>query len=538
MRVTCESCGATYNLPDAKVRGRKAKVRCKRCSGTIVVDGTNLDPSAPSHDGDFPEGGEDDEATQIIQSPLAAMGGRGAGAPGTWTVNLSDEDQRQMTSQQLVDGWLSGDVGAEAFVWQDGMDDWLAVMDVPELATAIRSAQTKPAVTAAPRGAGLSPQGVGLAAAPSSQRGPNLHAVTTAKARPATFDLFGPPRSLERDSQPHNPAPAHPGAGYGGGHQAAGQQAPVANENSVMFSLEALKAAAGKTESRPVDSRASEDLLTLGGYDPMGSPLSAPLIEVVPTRPPPADPSARPMSMGPVSAYAPAAIPAKKTSVWVWVGAAVAVLGVGFFGGRMLTGAGALPSSTEGAAASALAASAQADKLKAEEEKKAQEAKAEADKKAEEEKKAQEAKAEADKAIGAKVGSGSSGTGSSGTGAGSGSGSSGSGSSGSGSSGSGSKGTDKPSGGGKAFDVGAAKSALSSAASQAASACKAGGGPTGSGKVQVTFAPSGRVTSARVVSGPFGGTSVGGCVARTFRGAKIPSFDGDPTTVSKSFTIN
>jgi hypothetical protein len=46
------------------------------------------------------------------------------------------------------------------------------------------------------------------------------------------------------------------------------------------------------------------------------------------------------------------------------------------------------------------------------------------------------------------------------------------------------------------------------------------------------------VTSANVTAGPFGGTSVGGCVARTFRAAKVPSFDGDPVTVSKSFSIN
>jgi hypothetical protein len=55
--------------------------------------------------------------------------------------------------------------------------------------------------------------------------------------------------------------------------------------------------------------------------------------------------------------------------------------------------------------------------------------------------------------------------------------------------------------------------------------------------VQVTFAPSGNVTSALIVSGPFGGTPVGSCVARTFRAAKVPAFDGSPMTVSKSFTI-
>jgi predicted Zn finger-like uncharacterized protein len=554
MRVTCESCGATYNLPDAKVRGRKAKVRCKRCSGTIVVDGTSLPPSSSSAaagSGPSFADGEDDEATQVIQSPLAAMPG-----PGEWTVNLRDDDQRSMTTQQIVEGWASGTVPQDAFVWRDGMEDWLGVLDVPELARAIADAQSESetphldtsAGNASPFGATRNPTPGTPAAAAFGTAAGTFGGLTSgakatpspaaAKARPATFDLFGPPRSLERGSQP---APA------GGGASAPA----TTSENSVMFSLEALKAAAGKTESRPADSRASEDLLTLGGFDAVPSPMSAPLIEVLPSRPPAPDFS-RAASTGPVPAMAaPAPAPRKKTPVVVWAAAAVTVLGLGFVGGRMLTSNSEAEQAAQLAsaqrAAEALAASARAAEQKAEE----AAAKAEAERKKAEEEQATAAKAEADKNVGAKIGGGSSGSsagtgsgsgsGSSGSSAGSGSGSSGSSTgsgSGSGSSGSSAGSGSKPSGGGKSFDVGAAKAALSSAAAQASSSCKSSGGPTGSGKVQVTFAPSGRVTSARVVSGPFGGSSVGGCVARTFRAAKVPAFDGDSTTVSKSFTIN
>ncbi|HTN82184.1 MAG TPA: hypothetical protein VL242_00795, partial [Sorangium sp.] len=94
-----------------------------------------------------------------------------------------------------------------------------------------------------------------------------------------------------------------------------------------------------------------------------------------------------------------------------------------------------------------------------------------------------------------------------------------------------------PSGGGAEFNRGAASSALGAAASSAKS-CKKAGGPTGTGKVKVTFAPSGNVTSAEVQGAPFAGTSVGGCVARLFRGARVPAFGGSPIAVSKSFTIN
>lgn len=91
--------------------------------------------------------------------------------------------------------------------------------------------------------------------------------------------------------------------------------------------------------------------------------------------------------------------------------------------------------------------------------------------------------------------------------------------------------------GGRAFDHAAATAALSAAA-DAARACKEDGGPTGNGKVEVAFAPSGDVTSATVEGPPFAGTPVGGCVASAFRGARVPPFDGSPVSITKSFDID
>ncbi len=85
------------------------------------------------------------------------------------------------------------------------------------------------------------------------------------------------------------------------------------------------------------------------------------------------------------------------------------------------------------------------------------------------------------------------------------------------------------------FDRAAASAALGSAAGSAAG-CKQPDGPTGSGRAAVTFMPSGRATNA-VITGDFAGTAVGGCVARIFRAAKVPPFSGDAVTVGKSFSI-
>src|SRR5262249_33105184 len=90
---------------------------------------------------------------------------------------------------------------------------------------------------------------------------------------------------------------------------------------------------------------------------------------------------------------------------------------------------------------------------------------------------------------------------------------------------------DKPSSGVASFNTGAAKAALATAAAQASS-CKRPDGPTGSGKAQITFDSSGKVTSASV-GAPFQGTSIGSCVVSVFRRARVPAFQGDAVTVSK-----
>jgi hypothetical protein len=87
-----------------------------------------------------------------------------------------------------------------------------------------------------------------------------------------------------------------------------------------------------------------------------------------------------------------------------------------------------------------------------------------------------------------------------------------------------------------AFDKGAASAALAAAAGQAGG-CKQEGDPSGTARVQVTFVPSGRVTSANVQGPPFAGTPTGGCIARAFRSASVPPFTGDPVTVSKTVSI-
>ena len=58
-----------------------------------------------------------------------------------------------------------------------------------------------------------------------------------------------------------------------------------------------------------------------------------------------------------------------------------------------------------------------------------------------------------------------------------------------------------------------------------------------SADVQVTFAPSGRATTA-IVNGALAGTRTGVCVATMLRGAQVPAFDGGAVTVHKNVLIH
>jgi hypothetical protein len=82
----------------------------------------------------------------------------------------------------------------------------------------------------------------------------------------------------------------------------------------------------------------------------------------------------------------------------------------------------------------------------------------------------------------------------------------------------------------------AAAVAISVAGRRAAS-CLAADDLRGTMPVSVTFAPSGRVTTATVDGGPFVGTAVGGCIARALRSASVGPFDGAPVTVHSSVRV-
>jgi len=210
VKLSCPSCGAKYSIADEKVQDRLAKIRCRKCSATIIVDGKVEPPNVYTS-----EGGS------VSQSAPLETGDLGGGpAPGEYSVDFGDNDQRTMTADDIVQAYRRGQLTADTYVWTEGMADWQPVGSVPELAEALNAA--------AP-------------AAPS----PSPRAARTGSGRGSATDLFGgiDKAGSEEDVMTSAPQPA----------AAASPQVATGarNESSVLFSLSAL------TASNPVAPRSA-----------------------------------------------------------------------------------------------------------------------------------------------------------------------------------------------------------------------------------------------------------------------------------------
>ena len=228
MHVKCGKCPAVYAVPDKKVRGRKVKIKCKRCEADIIVDGTKLvdedagakpaaatpaaaklgsatprpataasaakapaaAAAAPRPQAPVPRPGgltpAQPQRERLESSPSrprqeTITGGFGPppgsapgaprprrrssvvgalGAPvlgkvrpssarpaarldpdeGEWSVAVSEDDRRELDTEQVVELYRSGVIDPHTFVWKSTMDDWSPLGEVAELNLAVKAA--------------------------------------------------------------------------------------------------------------------------------------------------------------------------------------------------------------------------------------------------------------------------------------------------------------------------------------------------------------------------------------------------------------
>lgn len=316
MKISCQSCGAKYNIADDKVRGKIVKIACKKCGARIEIDGR--EPEAQAHDQD---------ETRVFDQ--AGPGAPGAGAD-SWTVSIDDNDQREVNTQQLIELIRAGTVSGDTFVWRDGMADWQAVRDIAELQAAFSGApaaySAPPAAPAAPAYPSEPPTAVHPAAydappaSPSFPSGGGYSAPQIESSQPARLggsrrggavDLFAAqPAGAEDEDVATSAPPGGALAAMQAGPGAGGKPIGARNENSVLFSLSALTAsgpanaapatgggdeeksglidiqklaAAAKPNGNKDDRAKLDDIMNLGGGGAFGSALGAPILA-----PPPA----------------------------------------------------------------------------------------------------------------------------------------------------------------------------------------------------------------------------------------------------------
>jgi predicted Zn finger-like uncharacterized protein len=533
MKISCQSCQSKYTIADDKVAGKVVKIRCKKCGATIVVNGSG-DAAAL--------------ADAVSYAPGPHAGGADASADA-WTVNVADGDQRTMTEQDIVEAFQANVVTEETFCWRDGMDDWLPLAEISQLSEAVGAAR---AAMAAPAGMAAASNGSGAAQAAAQ-------AARRAGGRAGGGDLFGGAAQAGGEDEVMTSAPVGMPERHPGPPPDASKMTGERNENSVLFSLSALTSkGTGPTKPTTPGAEASglidirqlsaqlhstddkkksriDDIMNLAGGGAFSPSLSGPIL---------AAPSVSEYA-SPEETAAPAAGQSRGRGVVIAAAGAGLLVIVGAIGAAVMlmrkgetadkdkaaasasaaevasggpasgsagsAAASAPPSATDTPAASASAApaaqpTAEAPKVAANTAKAAAAAKDSPAPAA-----AAPAPAKDNSLAAAMAGAATPAPAAAAPAA--------------------------AAGGSEPFNMGEAKARLAAAAS-AAQGCAKPGGPTGSGRIVVMFAPSGAAQSATISGPPYEGTPTGACVAARFKAVHVPAFSGSPFSVSKSFSIN
>ena len=585
MKIQCQSCQAKYTIADEKVLGKVVKIRCKKCSATIVINGNETRPA------------EDNADTHVFDYAGQAN--------DQWTVNVADGDQRTMTGQEIVAEYRTGVVNDETYCWKDGMADWLPLREIEQLYGAAKLAPRGPTHSLAEEDLSVPPQSIppqasnagalfsAAEAAPlespfagggANGNGNGYHEVAAAApvaaasaarrggGRGQGADLFGNVASAGGEEDVMTSA-ASGGAMHGGGGGAGMEEQKLTgqrNESSVLFSLSALTEG-NKSESSSAPNRTTatsdgsglidiralsqnmgsddkkdtnarvDDIMNLSGGGAFGAALAAPILA-----PPPLEMSSDPYAQGGTGGGQ------SNKMLMIAIIAGAAMIAIGIVVAVVLTRPSVPPveALNPAGAASGLAAAPNASGPGALAMNDPTPTATGAGDNTPPPPGTGNANAKAPAVTGAKPAAATGG------GARPAAAAAGGGDpvvapaaakpeppkdfAGALAAAAGKPATEAPkdnSGGGSTapFDRGAAQGALGGVNVQS---CKKPDGPTGSGHVKITFAPNGSVSSAVVDSGPFPGTPVGGCIAGKFRGAHVPPFGGGPVSVGKSFTIN
>ncbi len=139
MNVVCPTCSTKYSVPDAKVAGKRARMKCKRCGAAIAIDGTGLTASprgaAPTAHASSPEAPPQvrSGAQRLLQSLAGEATARAVHPASVWTLVQPSGKKDTLTTDQLIALYRDRRVEPGALVWKEGMANWVPPYDVPEI---------------------------------------------------------------------------------------------------------------------------------------------------------------------------------------------------------------------------------------------------------------------------------------------------------------------------------------------------------------------------------------------------------------------
>jgi hypothetical protein len=158
MKFLCRNCKAKYQIADDKVVGRTLRMTCQQCGEPIVVRSAGVTGRQSQ-----------------VSRPVAPMTLHGTGPmalnefqrPATqrdlvvpqeeWHVAINDVPVGPMRRDEVARKIALNAIDRASLAWREGMDDWLPIKHIPELAKMFTSAAAPPAPAAGMTMSGVPP---------------------------------------------------------------------------------------------------------------------------------------------------------------------------------------------------------------------------------------------------------------------------------------------------------------------------------------------------------------------------------------------
>lgn len=137
MKFLCRNCKAKYQIADDKVVGRTLRMTCQQCGEPIVV----RSPTATGRSSQVGRAPVAPPMTLHGTGPMAAelhrqaVSAREVAAPQEeWHVAINDVPVGPMRRDEVARKVAVNAIDRNSLAWREGMDDWLPIKHIPELA--------------------------------------------------------------------------------------------------------------------------------------------------------------------------------------------------------------------------------------------------------------------------------------------------------------------------------------------------------------------------------------------------------------------